>query len=529
MPKIALHKKVPILSRTSRYVSLVAAAAAIVYALFAGLRTVSDPDLGWQLATGRWIVQHRAIPSTDVLSYTALGREWIYPVLSQVILYFTYLLGGYSLLSWLSAAACVGTVAILLRGRSLSNVLAVLAVPLIAARTAPRAELFTEVLFALFVSVLWHYQKSGRERLWLLPPLMFLWVNLHQGFVAGLGMCAAYVFLEIGDSLIAERRTASLGRLRAALPWLIATLGATLVNPWGPWNYAGMVKLLPVHSSKTVAELMSVPVTLSSISEAFAWRDTKSALWWLIAAVLLAMLVAAYQRRVAPFLILGASIYLVFHSVRFVAPFATVAVVIGGSILADACDTGWRHRMAEPSPHERTLRQLSATLVVVLLVALAGIRVMDLVTNRYYMRTSESSDFGPGISSWYPEESAAFILREHLPGNIFHDYNFGGFLAWRLSPEYPDYIDGRGGPFGDELFFHSTELMRTSLDSPEWKSEADARNINTVVVSLTVPAAACPTASTVSAEVRTGAPFTLIPVQLYSFVAVRRLPIFSSD
>ena len=67
------------------------------------------------VATGRWIAQHRQIPLTDTFSYTAAGTEWIYPVLSQLLLYFGYALGGYALLSWASAAACVGTIALLLR------------------------------------------------------------------------------------------------------------------------------------------------------------------------------------------------------------------------------------------------------------------------------------------------------------------------------------------------------------------------------------------------------------------------------
>ena len=31
-------------------------------ALAAGLRTVTDFDMGWHLATGRWVVQHHAVP-----------------------------------------------------------------------------------------------------------------------------------------------------------------------------------------------------------------------------------------------------------------------------------------------------------------------------------------------------------------------------------------------------------------------------------------------------------------------------------
>ena len=87
------------------------AAVAISYALLAGLHTLQDFDLGWQLASGRWVVQHRHVFSTDVFSYTAAGQPWIYPVLSGVAFYLAYLVGGYSLLSWMGAIGCAGTFA----------------------------------------------------------------------------------------------------------------------------------------------------------------------------------------------------------------------------------------------------------------------------------------------------------------------------------------------------------------------------------------------------------------------------------
>ena len=86
---------------------LILVAAALIYSFLAGLRTISDYDVFWQMATGRWIAAHHAIPSTDVLSYTASGQPWIYPILSGLLFYITFLAGGYALLSVLGAAACV--------------------------------------------------------------------------------------------------------------------------------------------------------------------------------------------------------------------------------------------------------------------------------------------------------------------------------------------------------------------------------------------------------------------------------------
>jgi len=120
---------------------------AVIYAFLAGLKTVAEFDLGWQLATARWIVAHRQIPSTDVLSYTAAGQPWIYPVGSGLVFYGLFLLGGYALLSWLTAFGCAGTVALLLRrGSALTAALAIVAVPPIASRVTARAEMFCSPL-----------------------------------------------------------------------------------------------------------------------------------------------------------------------------------------------------------------------------------------------------------------------------------------------------------------------------------------------------------------------------------------------
>jgi hypothetical protein len=151
----------------ARRLFLILAAIALIYAFLAGLRTLSDFDLGWQLATGRWLAQHHHISSTDVFSYTAQGEPWIYPIGTGLLLYAAYLLGGYGLISWIGALACVGTVALLLRrGSAVSAGIAILAVPLIAWRTAPRADMFTVVVFAAFLSLLWENYQTGRARLW---------------------------------------------------------------------------------------------------------------------------------------------------------------------------------------------------------------------------------------------------------------------------------------------------------------------------------------------------------------------------
>src|SRR5580698_3080451 len=133
-------------SRLERRLFFALGAIALIYAFLAALATVADPDLGWHLATGRWVAQHHHVFTGDPFSYTVPGTPAIYPPFGGFILYGLYLLGGFKLLSWVSALACAGTIALLLRrGNAVTAAIAILAIPFIAYRSVPRAEIFAIV------------------------------------------------------------------------------------------------------------------------------------------------------------------------------------------------------------------------------------------------------------------------------------------------------------------------------------------------------------------------------------------------
>jgi len=266
-------------------------ALALLYALLAGLKTVADFDLGWQLATGRYILQHHTIPSTDVLSSTAQGNEWIYPPGSGVILYIVARLGGWSALSWLNAVACMAAIALLATtGGRLTALLAILAVPAIDYRTEPRSEMFTTVLFAAFLGLLWRHYRGERAPLWLLPIFMVFWVNLHTGFAAGLALLAGYVLLELLEVPFAPRRRAALARLRTATHWCALAAVATVFNPWGYRIYEALLRQNAagqLHSA-FIGEWSSVRINSAALAQFLHPRNPASGDWWLLLVAVIA-------------------------------------------------------------------------------------------------------------------------------------------------------------------------------------------------------------------------------------------------
>ena len=87
-----------------------------------------------------------------------------------------------------------------------------------------------------------------------------------------------------------------------------------------------------------------------------------------------------------------------------------------------------------------------------------------------------------GESWWFPERAAAFIERERLPGNVFHDYNLGGFVAWRLGPAYRRFY--RWPECKPRHFEEKQGFISSPPDSPLWENESDRRGINILFFSL---------------------------------------------
>jgi tetratricopeptide (TPR) repeat protein len=472
-------------------VSIILVLLALAYALLAGLRTVADFDLGWQLATGRFVVQHHAIPRTELFSYTAFGTEWIYPILSGVIFYLLYAAKGYAALSWLNALAAMASVAFLLTtGKRVTAVLAILAVPAIAFRTTPRAELFTTVFFAALLAVVWRHYQGRTTQLSLLPILFAVWANLHLGFVAGLGVIGAYVFLALCDAAVSARRTIALERLRRAAPWLAASAAAVLLNPWG-WRIFAAIRrqqeVTGLHSA-LIGEWSGMHFNALSWQQFISPRDPASGDWWMLLIAAGAILVCLARKRPGPALVLAGAMYFSIEHIRFQALFAMLVVVVGGNIFPELKELRRANTSAEeekpPGPAQTSGSRFSPAIaigLVVFAVLLVGIRASDLVTERYSVETGQINMFGAGPSWWFPERAAQFILDNHLPPNVFHDYTLGGFLTWKLGPEYRDFVDGRFIPFGAELFAEQRNLVATPPEAAEWRTGQARWNLNTLL------------------------------------------------
>ena len=100
-----------------------------------------------------------------------------------------------------------------------------------------RSQMFTYLFFIVWIYALERVRLKEKRILWLFPCTMLFWVNVHGGFVAGIGLVLLYL---VGELL----------NRKNPLPYLwimVSILPVTLINPYGfaLWRYIVDAVLMP--------------------------------------------------------------------------------------------------------------------------------------------------------------------------------------------------------------------------------------------------------------------------------------------
>ena len=76
--------------------------------------------------------------------------------------------------------------------------------------------------------------------------------------------------------------------------------------------------------------------------------------------------------------------------------------------------------------------------------------------------------------------AAVQAMRELSPnGNLFNDYNWGGYVLWELSPAYSTFVDGRTDVFSAEVF---EDYLLLWAAQPGWEAAIERWNIAVVLL-----------------------------------------------
>ena len=203
--------------------------AAAAFAFAVGLPS-SDPDTYWHLASGQWMIDHRAILRTDVFSSTVPGRpyalgEW----LGEVVLAGVFALGGWAGLTIFAAALVAVAAFSLARLSRRAGAPAIVALVVVTgallvskSRWTDRPAIFTFVLFPVVLELLYRARAGSRGALLAIPPIILVWANLHGGYAIGIALVLVFTI----EAVVRRRPQA----VPLALT-LVACVGLSFVDP----------------------------------------------------------------------------------------------------------------------------------------------------------------------------------------------------------------------------------------------------------------------------------------------------------
>lgn len=358
---------------------LVYSSALFLALTLAALTPFRSYDSFWHLATGRWIVEHRALPLTDPFAVASdripwINGEWLFEIVFHAI----ETLGGLAALSWFRAvvAGLTFTIAFVTARRDRAE--APVALALSCAAFAGAMATFDARPSALAALLLAIAVATRRPVVYTL--LTVVWINVHPS-----------ALLAPAIPLLKKR------------PWvaLVSAL-ALLVNPHG-WR--AIVAPLQLMSAIGSGEFVNIEWVASS--------PVLFPLLYILIAIGIAIFATSENRRE--------------HLWRIVL-FAMLAWLAARHVRHQGLFFAAYPLLVAPAMRRNVIRPILGW-------ATAAAAVL-------FIAVTTDHSVGPARSR-FPIQSVARLKATGFRGNVYNPDQFGGYLIWSFYPERRTLTDGR--------------------------------------------------------------------------------------
>ena len=462
--------------------------------LFIHNLTSINTDIGRHIKLGEVIWQTKEVPKINLFSYTApdfpfINHHW----LSEVIFYGVYSFGsnwvnGLKLIIVFKAIILLGTYFILFLSVRKHNIFAVVSsfvvsVFIFSARTEPRPEIFSYLIFAAYLLIIYRASpvrsslaevpqgtralgtsetSNGISWLWLLPILQLLWVNLHIYFIIG----PIIYFFFLFEKYVFTR--SCLYRQD-----LVIGLAIILVNFVNPNFIDGALYPLRVFSNYgySVAENSS----LFFLAKYFGKWALQDKLFLVSVFILVGSFIFSFwenkakiKTRIFDLMLFAATTVLSFKMQRNIPLYALSLWPVMAKNLDDFSNL------------EKLKRWFYACAIFVLVAS-----IYLVISGRFYNWLDSAKTFGLEVSS-AAQDGTDFVKMNKIQGPVFNNFDIGSYLAWQLEgvrypvEKVPDpfrvFIDGRPEAYPAEFFDKIYKPMQR--DEKVWQEMSEKYGIN---------------------------------------------------
>lgn len=402
-------------------------------------------DLGRHITNGKVLVEapfaeKLALLKTNFFSYTMpeapfVNHHWA----SGIIFYFVHEISGFIGLSFFHILISIAAILLFWNmARSLSNfyiasIITIVLAPLLASRAEVRPEAFGYLLSGIFLNLLFF-----RKWLWLIPPLMMLWINLHISFIFG--------FLILGSFCLAD--------FRRFWKVALASLILSLINPFG-YKLLIYPFLIFQNYGYRIVENQSI-----AFLENIGFHANKHfALFKITAgAAAVSVLTLLYKRIKIPLAITlptVATAVLAYFGIRHFPIFGLFALVF-----------------LSYSVYELLVPGLSQDI----LTAIVAIALVISIS----LNLTHISNTGWGLMPG-TLEAMRFIDNSGIKGPIFNNYDIGGYLIYAAYPREHVFVDNRPEAYTKKFF--EEIYIKAQEDDLAWQKLNEEYKFSTVVFS----------------------------------------------
>ncbi|MES2727120.1 MAG: hypothetical protein V4643_08465 [Bacteroidota bacterium] len=424
------------------------------------IKSIKEPDIWWQLATGQWIIDYKTIPTTDVFSFTFFGVSWVnikwgFEVIIALLAQFF----SPASIPVLQVLVSVGILYYLLQFIYLINpsvqknywqknivlVITLLILANISYRIIGRPEMFSH-LFALMFFYYINRFKSNKKIIFILPLIQLLWTNLHEAF--GLGLIIIFIYLASEWFIYFKNKT----REKPVYLSITAILSILVIaiNPYGTSMYQKPLEIFEqLQTNKYTVELSNytsfeywqlntystlILLIITFIGFVYQFFQSKRKLFNTIQLIGLGNSLSIIALTI---LASGAYRNLVFINL-LLAPFVVQTII----------------QLAPFLNKKITIARLNL-ISISMAIVLGGSFYISVASNYYYTFNHLNDSYGMSIlASKNPIGAANFIKQNNLDKEIiFSDYISSSYLLYQLQPHFKSFIDLRDLDVFPDSFF----------------------------------------------------------------------------
>jgi len=323
------------------------------------------------------------------------------------------------------------------------------------ARLIIRPDILSNILIVICLTLYFTARKSfGNKELIAIAVLLLFWVNYHSpvfGYVLIFGL-----FVDKAINKITGNDN--------SFSWCYWFLWGVLIFLIGFVNYRGehffilMLSFLSSDFSKYIQEYLPAHEVFNA--------DKLVYFSWLVTVVLVPW--SVYKKHYGLSFVLSFLFYFSLTSARAVPAIALIDFYILAYFLSQVSYKGLLKYISMPI--------INIIVVFASLVALFAYYtlVMDIMVTLTNHKNEKII-----IKERYPEEVSNYLRDYQQGGNILNELRTGGYLMYKLSPDYKVYIDGRTNIlYPVEFFKHAYNVMNNDV---ALKNEIEIKNVDYVV------------------------------------------------